>query len=77
MRIIKKSKGNYLIQMTMKQAAKMTEMYNLYPNILPHLFNGVEELLCTTGAKLYPRGGGWFLLSGYACDESDTVSLLK
>jgi hypothetical protein len=36
---------------------------------------GAEHLL-NTGAKLYPRGAGWYLISGYASDGQDVVDAL-
>tara|TARA_R110002020_G_scaffold39950_1_gene118159 strand:+ start:756 stop:1097 length:342 start_codon:yes stop_codon:yes gene_type:complete len=41
-----------------------------------HFFtNGDENLHPPTGAKLYYRGGGWWLISGYHCNGKDTDNL--
>jgi len=35
-----------------------------------------QAILLTTYAKGYYKGGGWWLVSGYACDHSDTDKVL-
>lgn len=36
-----------------------------------------QELLTSTGAKLYPKGGAWFLISGYSHDGKDVDDLVR
>jgi hypothetical protein len=33
--------------------------------------------LMASGAKAYPHGGGWWTISGYAADGSDTVATVR
>jgi len=35
------------------------------------------EILAYTGAKLYYKGGGWWLISGYSADNNDVDRLIK
>lgn len=44
------------------------------PNRLSTIKN--EGILAKTGAKLYYRNGGWWILSGYAWDNSDVDELI-
>jgi len=36
-----------------------------------------DAVLAKTYAKIYPRGGGWYIISGYAADGSDVYPLIK
>lgn len=62
------------LQLRRDAVAKLLAGGTTLPPILDKIRD--EKLLAFTGAALYYKGGGWWLLSGYAYDSSDVNELI-